>query len=303
MSKRHGVISSHYGVAVDVRFDDGTVEMVRVKRNSGHVTGDCVEVDGEILTRLPRRTEISRMDAGRGLHTVGANLDLLCIVTSCEPLPPPGFIDRAIIAARSSRLTPVLLVNKSDLHCAADYTAACQRAWGRSLRLFQLSAERGDGLADVTAFLNSHGRGIFVGPSGVGKSSILNKLIEDLNLATGAISESRKRGRHTTTVSTLHTLPGGGELIDSPGFNDFGLVDISVDSLSRFFPGFEQALSSPCQFRDCSHRNEPGCPVKKAAENEEIDPGRYAMYLQLVAEIEGAAADSQWRQKRKRRKK
>ncbi|MBM9518498.1 ribosome small subunit-dependent GTPase A [Desulforhopalus vacuolatus] len=301
--KRQGVITSHYGVAVDVRFANGEVKMVRVKRNSGHVVGDAVEVEDEILSRLPRRTEIRRMDARNSLHTVGANLDLLCIVATCEPLPPPGFIARAIVAARSAELTPVLLLNKSDLSCFAEYAALCRKNYSGSLPIFELCAERHDGLETFAAYLNANHRGIFVGPTGVGKSSILNGLVPDIDLATGEISESRKRGRHTTTVSTLHTLPGGGELIDSPGFNDFGLVDIGVDALALFFPGFETALETPCRFRDCRHREEPGCSIHEARAAGTVGEERYSMYLQLLAEVEGAEANSHWRERRKRRKK
>ena len=301
--KKQGIITSHYGVAVDVRFADGEVEMVRVKRKSGHVVGDAVEVEGEVLSRLPRRTEIRRMDARQGLHIVGANLDLLCIVAACEPLPPPGFIARAIVAARSAKLAPVLLLNKSDLPCFAEYAALCRKNYADSVPIFELCAERHEGLEAFAAYLNADHRGIFVGPTGVGKSSILNGLVPDIDLATGEISESRKRGRHTTTVSTLHILPGGGELIDSPGFNDFGLVDIGVDALAHFFPGFEAALEKPCHFRDCRHREEPGCSIGEARAAGTLGEERYAMYLQLLAELEGTEVNSHWREQRKRRKK
>ena len=111
---RQGVIVAHLGVAVEVRFDaGGKNEIIRVKRNSGHVVGDKVTVKGEILTRLERKSVLNRMDARGVKHTVGANLDTLCIVVACEPMPPPGFIDRAIVAARTARLRPTGGV---DLH-------------------------------------------------------------------------------------------------------------------------------------------------------------------------------------------
>ncbi len=301
--KQQGTIVAHYGVAVAVRFVGGDVEMIRVKRNSGHVVGDEVEVVGGILTRLPRRTEIRRVDARRGVHVVGANLDLLCITAACEPLPPPGFIDRAVVASRSAGLQPVLLLNKADLSCFADYATRMRAAFASSLPLFEISAETGYNLEKFTGFLAESHRGIFIGPTGVGKSSILNALIPELSLETREISQTKKRGRHTTTVSTLHTLKKGGELIDSPGFNDFGLVDIEPFDLARFFPGFEKVLNNPCGFRNCSHRQEPGCSVTGALRLGQIQQDRYSLYLQILDEVEGVVANSDYRKYRKRRKK
>ena len=168
---------AHYGVAVDVLFGDNERSMIRVKRNSGHVVGDKVIVKVDVLTRLERSSELSRMDARGGRHIVGANLDVLCIVVSCEPLPPPGFIDRAIVSARSSNLRPVLIINKSDLPCFAGYLATIQPIYRESVKIFTMSAENGSGLETLSTFFSEGHRGVFVGPTGVGKSSILNGLL------------------------------------------------------------------------------------------------------------------------------
>jgi len=301
---RPGIIIAHYGVAVDVLFQDsGEKSRVRVKRNSGHVVGDNVEIEGEILTRLPRQSELSRMDSRGGIHVVGANLDILCIVVSCEPLPPPGFIDRAIVASRAADLTPVLVINKSDLACFEDYRNTASPIFSNSVEIFTVSAEQGSNLQSLEDFFSDGHRGIFVGPTGVGKSSILNRMIPDLNLTTGEISESKKRGRNTTTVSTLHLLEKGGELVDSPGFNDFGLVDTTIPELAEFFPGFESALENYCRFRDCRHKDEPGCAVTEAVTNKKIAGERYRTYLQILSEVEMIDAEPKYRERRNRRKK
>ena len=285
--KRPGIIVAHYGVAVDVLFaDDNTRNMIRVKRNSGHVVGDKVVIKEDVLTRLGRSSELSRMDARGGRHIVGANLDVLCIVVCCEPLPPPGFIDRAIVSARAANLRPVLIVNKSDLPCFADYQTTVRQVYQESVQIFTMSAEDGTGLEPLSTFFSEGHRGVFVGPTGVGKSSILNALLPKINLTTGEISETKKRGRNTTTVSTLHLLSDGGELIDSPGFNDFGMVDISVEQLSTYFPGFEKAGMQECRFRDCKHREEPECRVIELVEQDLIDAARYTIYLQMLTEVE-----------------
>lgn len=302
--KREGVIVAHYGVAVDVLFaDDNSRTMVRVKRNSGHVVGDNVVVEEEILTRLERTSELARMDARGGVHIVGANLDVLCIVVTCEPIPPPGFIDRAIVAARASGHTPVLILNKSDLACFAGYEKAIRPLYTDSVDIFSVSAETNDNLEEIKNFFSKGHRGIFVGSTGVGKSSILNRILPEIKLATAEISESKKRGRHTTTVSTLHLLDDGGELVDSPGFNDFGLVDTSVSELSSYFPGFEAATETPCRFRDCKHRIEPGCSVIEALGAGKINHERYKTYLQILEEVEAIDLEPKYRERRSRRKK
>ena len=304
IKNRKGVIVAHYGVAVDVLFsEDSERSMIRVKRNSGHVVGDKVVIKEEVLTRLERSSELCRMDARGGLHIVGANLDVLCIVVSCEPLPPPGFIDRAIVSARASDLRPVLIINKSDLACFAGYQATLQPVYQESVKIFTLSAEDGSGLEALNTFFSEGHRGVFVGPTGVGKSSILNTLLPEIHLSTGEISETKKRGRNTTTVSTLHLLSDGGELIDSPGFNDFGLVDISLQQLSAYFPGFEKAGQEDCKYRDCKHREEPDCKVKELVEQNQIDQARYSSYLQMLTEVEALDAEPKYRDRRHRRKK
>ncbi len=279
-----GLISSHYGVEVEVVFTTGKRRMVRVKRNSGHVVGDDVEVAGELLRRLPRRTELRRRDARGGIHLVAANLDVLGIVVALNSLA--GFIDRAIVAARVAKLQPFIVVNKCDIDDTAPLLANLSRIYAGSVPVFAISAKSRTGLEPLQAFLHEGHRGVFVGSSGVGKSSLLNALCPEIDLKVGKISAQSGLGRHTTTVSTLHALSGGGELVDTPGFRDFGLVDILAEELSSHFPGFEEHGDTSCRFRNCRHRTEPGCAVIKLVEQGEIPAGRYATYLELLAEVE-----------------
>jgi ribosome biogenesis GTPase len=302
--KHKGVIVAHYGVAVEVFFAATEQRsMVRVKRNSGHVVGDMVEVEDDVLYRLDRTSELSRMDTRGGIHLVGANLDVLCIIVSCEPLPPPGFIDRAIIASRAAGLNPVVIINKSDLPCFTGYEETIQKTFSNSVTIISVSAVSGAGLSLLKKFFSKGHRGVFVGPTGVGKSSILNRMLPELSLSTGKISETKKRGRHTTTVSTLHMLEDGGELVDSPGFNDFGLVDTTIPELSIFFPGFEEALKTPCRFRDCKHHREPACSVARLVKQGQIPEQRYQAYLQMLSEVEMIETEPKYRERRNRRKK
>jgi ribosome biogenesis GTPase len=290
-----GVIIAHHGVAVEVLFSSGGRRMVRVKRNSGHVVGDDVVVRDEVLERLPRRTELRRRDAMGGIHLVGANLDVLGVVVSPAPLPPAGFIDRAIVAARAANLSPFLVVNKSDLDSATDFFAVLHGAYSGSVAIFPLSASTGDGLDRLRDFLGEGHRGAFVGTTGVGKSSLLNILCPEIDLRVGALNVHSGKGCNTTTVSTLHSLSSGGELVDTPGFQDFGLVDISVQELAAHFPGFEQEREGECRFRDCRHRTEPGCAVVKLVERGLIPAERHITYLAILGEVEAADEENRRR--------
>lgn len=282
---RNGLIVAHHGISVEVLFEDGDRCMVRVKRNSGHVVGDGVTVIGEILKRLPRRTELRRRDARGGIHLVAANLDVLGIVVA--PLSPAGFIDRAIVAARAALLDAFVVVNKCDLAPAAELAGSLTETYAGSIPLFPISAKLRTGLEPLLEYLNrGKHRGAFVGTTGVGKSSLLNALCPEIDLKVGELSDYKWAGRHTTTVATLHALAGGGELVDTPGFRDFGLVDISVEDLAGHFPGFEEHAGHRCRFGDCRHRGEPGCGISALVREGRIPAGRYQTYLELLAEVE-----------------
>jgi ribosome biogenesis GTPase / thiamine phosphate phosphatase len=292
---RRGVIVAHHGMSVEVLFGCGERGMVRVKRNSGHVVGDDVLVRGEVLERLPRRTELRRRDAMGGIHLVGANLDVLGIVVASYPPPPAGFIDRAVVSARSADLEPFLVINKCDLDGAADAVELLQNIYAGSVTVFPLSAATGAGLIPLREFFGAGHRGAFVGTTGVGKSSLLNAICPDIDLKVGGLNLLNYKGCNTTTVSTLHVLPDGGELVDTPGFQDFGLVDISMQDLAAHYPGFEETRQVSCRFRNCRHRSEPGCAVIKLVADGRISEERYATYLEILDEVESGEIEQRQR--------
>ncbi len=296
---REGVIVAHRGVAVEVLFNTGERCMVRVKRRSGHVVGDDVVVREEVLERLPRRTELRRRDAVGGIHLVGANLDVLGIVVAPVPMPAVGFIDRAIVAARAANLTPFVVVNKCDLDTVTGLAGLLHDTYSGAVSVYPLSAATGVGLDPLRKFLGEGHRGAFVGLTGVGKSSLLNALCPEIDLRVGALNDFNDKGCHTTTVSTLHSLPDGGELVDTPGFQDFGLVDIVAQDLAAFFPGFEKTSEESCRFRNCRHRTEPGCAVESLVSQGRISEERYATYLEILSEVEASDADNRQREWKK----
>lgn len=278
------MVVCHLGVAVDVEFDDGTKERVRVHRKSGIVVGDDVSVSGERAVQQERRTALLRRSPGGGVHVVAANLDVVGIVAAVDPPARAGLVDRAAVSARSAGIEPVLVVNKVDLDGAdAIVETAALRVQG-DMRVFAVSAVSGKGVDELAAFLAERGRGALIGPSGVGKSSLLNRLLPGIDLNVRALSEAHGVGRHTTTVSTLHKLPGGGELVDTPGIREFGLVDVDRHDLARFFPGFALVVDG-CRFRDCLHSDEPGCAVKAAVADGRVPEARYVAYVNLLSEL------------------
>ena len=285
---QEGTVIAHYGIAVGVRFGSGEEVRLPLRRPQKVVVGDRVERKGEGLRTLPSSGVLRRRDRHGRVRSVAAHLDVLAVVVAPIPESPLGFIDRGIVAARVAELEPWIVVNKNDLSEAADLFEELTRLYGEAARLLFVSAQSGDGLASIGEGLSPARRSVFVGTSGVGKSSLLNALLPDLDLDVGEINEVSGLGRHITSVATLHTLPGGGELIDTPGFRDFGPVAVSSRELAAHFPGFEEALIQPCHFRDCLHLTEPGCAVLAALESGDIETQRHEAYRALLTDLQRA---------------
>jgi ribosome biogenesis GTPase len=292
-SIERGLIVAHFGVAVEVRLETGERRPVKVARRSGHVVGDRVELVGERLVRLERRNQLRRRDSMGRVHVVAANLDILGIVVAPRPTTPAGFVDRALVAAAVAGLEPLVILNKADLPEAEPLAIELRTIWpatatGEPLRTVVVSAANEQGLDELRETFAGppERRGVFAGTSGVGKSSLVNALLPELALAVGEINPLSGLGRHTTTTATLHALPGGGELVDTPGFREFGLVEVSARELSIWFPGFVAILARQhCRFADCLHLAEPDCAIKQARDRGELADARWQAYRVLVEEL------------------
>lgn len=277
-----GTIVVHLGVAVEVQLDEGERRRVRVPRKSGFVVGDRVLMNDERLSLVERRTALLRRSAGGGVHVVAANLDVLGIVAALDPPARAGLVDRAAVAARAAGVEPVLVLNKVDLPDPGGLIPEMTARVTDEMKMFSVSAETGAGLDVFLAYLQGK-RAALVGPSGVGKSSLTMRLVPGSSLETQALSGARGAGMHTTTTSTLHALPGGGELVDTPGVREFGLVDVAPADLAAYFPGFAR-VTDACRFRDCLHDDEPGCAIKLAVDRGVVRETRYVAYRTLLAE-------------------
>jgi len=282
------VIVAHFGIALLLRTESGAVERIRVRRGASHVVGERVVLHRpDRLERVPSSGVLRRRDSHGRVRSIAANLDILGIVVAPRPVSPLGFVDRAVVAARVAQIEPIIVINKCDLAGAEDVVRE-MRDNHPQIRHFVTSATTGDGLGALADCFAQRRRGAFVGTSGVGKSSILNALCPELDLQVGEINEQSGLGRHITSNATLHRLPGGGELIDTPGFRDFGPVEISPRALADYFPGFEDVVETACRFRDCLHRGEPDCGVLAAVEAGRITPERHAAYVELLVELQAA---------------
>ena len=240
---------------------------------------------GVIIKLIPRKNYIIRksINLSKQSQIIAANLDqAFLIVTLASPRTSLGFIDRFLVTAEAYDIPAGLIFNKLDLfseegmEVLAEYESIYKRV---GYPCYEVSAVEGTNLDQIEDLLKDKVT-LFSGHSGVGKSTLINALIPDLHLKTGAVSDWSDKGQHTTTFAEMHSLPKGGYLIDTPGIRELGIFDIEPQVLGHFFPEIRERLNQ-CRFHNCRHINEPGCSVIEAVENGEIDVSRYESYLSI----------------------
>jgi len=199
-------------------------------------------------------------------------------------------VDRAAVAARAAGIPCVLVVNKSDLDENQSVVRRFEDIFAGEIEVISTSAKQEGGTDLLRTAIAQHGSAILCGHSGVGKSSITNALLPDAKILEGVLNENTQRGRHTTTTATLHQLPSGGALVDTPGIREFGLVDVTCEELAENFVGFDDALNEGCKFRNCAHLTEPKCAVLAAVERGELPHTRHERYRTLYEELRTQSA-------------
>ena len=291
MEKRTGRIIRSLSGFYEVQTQSGTVTCRgrgSLRRgNESPLTGDMVEISvekgkGMVERILPRKN--------RFIRPAVANIDALVIfAANTNPVTEPFLIDRVAAIAGDREVSVILCVNKCDLDPAVDLIRIYQNA---GFQVIRASAETGEGVEELRQLIK--GKLVaFTGNSGVGKSSMLNRLCPELALATGEVSEKLGRGRHTTRHVELYDLGDDTFVADTPGFSSFDTDQMEVllkENLQYAFPDFEAYLGS-CQYHDCTHRKEPGCAVRQAVEEGKIEKTRYDSYLRLY---EKASQIKQW---------
>ncbi|OZI65686.1 ribosome small subunit-dependent GTPase A [Bordetella genomosp. 1] len=290
-----GRIITAHGRHYTVELADGSLRKCFPRgKKTGPAVGDLVRIspqgkdEGAIDAVLPRRNLLFRSDEMRSKQ-FAANVDQLLIVIAVEPTFSDDLTGRALAGAWSAGIEPLIILNKIDLTDglpAARARLAPIQALG--VPVVELCAQDRDSVHALLAPRLAGRVNLLLGQSGMGKSTLLNSLIPDANAATREHSTALDMGRHTTTSTRLYHLPApGGDLIDSPGFQAFGLQHLSGEDILRGFPEFKPYIEH-CRFYNCSHRREPGCGVVAALSDGRIDPGRYALYERLLAENEAA---------------
>jgi ribosome biogenesis GTPase len=254
------------------------------------VVGDVVRLEAEpggglhaIVGIEPRRTVLERrVPEGRGVRPIAANIDqVFVIVAARSPDPIPQLIDRLLVLAEADGIAAAVVLNKVDLDAGTAVADRCRRA---GYLVHPTSVKTGEGVETLKAAMTGKAS-VVTGPSGVGKSSLLNAVQPGLQLRTGDVSRRIRRGRNTTVSSVMIPLEGGGYLVDTPGFSEVGMWGVDPRTLADCFPDFRPFLGD-CRYADCRHRAEPGCLVREALEGGAVAPDRYESYLALLQELE-----------------
>lgn len=296
-----GLVIKSTGSWYQVHAEDGEIYDCRIKgkfRIKGIQTtnplavGDQVDFELEpnsgngVIDKLhERKNYIIRksINLSKQAQIIAANMDqAFLVVTLASPRTSMGFIDRFLATAEAYGIPAVLIFNKLDLFNDAgleilqDYKAIYENI---GYPCYTVSALEGTNIHIIEDLLKDKTT-LFSGHSGVGKSSLINALMPDLDIKTGEVSEASDKGQHTTTFAEMHELPFGGYLIDTPGIRELGIFDIRPEELGHYFVEM-RALLNQCKFHNCRHVNEPGCAVIKAVEEGEIELSRYESYLSI----------------------
>ncbi len=294
-----GLVIANYGQTLLVEAEDGAIIQCVARKTTGAVVcGDRVDWlpqahgPGVVTGIRPRSMLLSRPDPRGKPKLLCANIDRIVVVGAIRPPSGSGdvipllkndMIDSYLVAAELLGIEALIVVNKID-HAGSAGQARLDEAlkpWrAAGYCVIVASAVRGDGVDDLRDQLRGH-QGVLVGGSGVGKSSLINTLAPGHAVRIGELSGAGDQGRHTTTVSTLFHLPGGGNIIDSPGVREFRLWPVAAPELARGFREFREFLGE-CRFRDCRHQGEPGCAIAAAVDAGRIRPDRFASYRALL---------------------
>lgn len=270
----------------------GNFRIKGIRTTNPVAVGDIVNIiinadnTGFITEIFPRKNYIIRKasNLSKESHILAANIDRAYLVATIkEPITTTTFIDRFLATAEAYNIPATLILNKSDIWNDEDKELAeaiCYLYKSIGYDVIITSTLTSEGINTLNEQLAGN-ISLLAGNSGVGKSSIINSIIPNLNIRVGEISDTHHTGTHTTTFSEMYSLPQGGEIIDIPGVKGFGTIDFDPTEVSHYFPEIFRT-SSKCRYNNCTHIHEPGCAVLEALENQEISQSRYTSYLSII---------------------
>ena len=294
----NGTVITHHGKELIVWNETGETINCQLRQNLGTIVcGDRIVfeyIDKQsdpktaiIIACAERDNILQKSGFGSKAKAVAANIDQVIIVCSLVPKPNSYLIDRYLVAAENLPAKPIIVINKIDLleeeneHVVNDINAIYDTI---GYRVLETSAIKSTGLDELQSML-ADATSILVGLSGVGKSSLVKDLLPDIDIRIGEISEASKEGKHTTTVSTLYSLPTGGHLIDSPGVRDFSPINLGKEQIMNGFIELKP-YSGKCKFANCSHTHEPGCAITEAVEEGKVSLQRVNSFRKMLEDAE-----------------
>ncbi|MEQ3640432.1 MAG: small ribosomal subunit biogenesis GTPase RsgA [Alteromonas sp.] len=293
-----GTVIGRFGKHADVESAEGTIYRCHIRRTvESVVCGDTVffskgdttdtGVNSVIEIVKDRRSVLTRPDFYDGVKPIAANIDRIIVVSAILPSLSTNIIDRYLVACEDIGITPLIVINKVELLSEderADVARQLITYEKLGYEVLYTSCATGEGIEALNAYLNNN-ISVFVGQSGVGKSSLINQVLPDADELTGEISTNSGLGQHTTTTAKLLHLPAGGDLIDSPGVREFGLWHIPSERITWGFIEFRDYLGG-CKFRDCKHLNDPGCLIREAVDEGKISSERFESYHRILVSME-----------------
>lgn len=293
-SQTEALVLVSYGSQGVVLLGDGERKQCKFRRKVGRpFCGDRVLVnradDASLVVDsiLPRKNNFVRSDERQRQHVIAANLDQVLIVVAAAPLPSRDLMERYLLAVHSLGIEPIIVLNKTDLQVDPNETSAGAQVLvhmpdyeALGYTVIRTSCKTAPGITGLQSVLKDR-TSILVGQSGVGKSSLINQLLPDLDIQTGALSTATGKGTHTTTSTMLYQFTGGGYLIDSPGVWEYGIWKLENYELAAGFIEFDPWLGK-CRFNNCVHATEPDCAIKQAVADGLIRDWRYQSYLRLL---------------------